>query len=161
MGVVFLYLYYITFYMACMAIFGDWEHDGRHCLAPCVRAKKVDRKYETKLTEEKGERTVEHVREESISSSIFRRYYGPFVTSRNTMAFVVVAYIVYVAVFSVGLAKVTEGLDPTNLVMDGNPFKMYHEYMVQTFYSKGSLCLRVDHDVQARRSTCSSTMRRT
>lgn len=32
MALLFDYIYQVTFYSAALAIFGDWEREGRHCL---------------------------------------------------------------------------------------------------------------------------------
>ncbi|XP_033627196.1 patched domain-containing protein 3-like [Asterias rubens] len=118
-AVIFDYVYQITFFGACMALFGRREAANRHCMS-CL---KVKPKEETESTAYKifcaGESQPPAGQDHALMI-FFKNYYGPFITRWWMIVLIIVLYLGYLGAAIYGCTQVQEGLSLRNLARDNS-----------------------------------------
>ncbi|XP_071790217.1 patched domain-containing protein 3-like [Asterias amurensis] len=123
-AVIFDYVYQITFFGACMALFGRREAANRHCMS-CL---KVKPKEETNSTAYKifcagGSQPPADQGGELNDHALmifFKKYYGPFITRWWMISLIIVSYLGYQGAAIYGCTQVQEGLNLRNLARDNS-----------------------------------------
>ncbi|XP_071791021.1 patched domain-containing protein 3-like [Asterias amurensis] len=123
-AVIFDYVYQITFFGACMALFGRREAANRHCMS-CL---KVKPKEETESTAYKifcagGSQPPADQDGEFNDHALmifFKKYYGPFTTRWWMTLLISVVYVGYLVAAIYGCTQVQEGLSLRNLARDNS-----------------------------------------
>uniref|UniRef100_A0A915HVW1 SSD domain-containing protein n=1 Tax=Romanomermis culicivorax TaxID=13658 RepID=A0A915HVW1_ROMCU len=148
------YLYQITFYSAAIAIYGDMEREGFHCLFykkvmnvaendsqpnKSVVNKQVDDSLplpDVANVEGKSHDQKECQHKDPLLNRFFRHYYGPFLMHPATKFGIVIVFFLYLAVSFYGCYIIQEGLQPQKLVLRSHYLHKYFQ-MMDDFWAEG------------------------
>ncbi|XP_055059919.2 patched domain-containing protein 3 [Misgurnus anguillicaudatus] len=129
-AVFFCYLFNITFFGACLALNGRREGENRHWLT-CMKVPEESQTGQSKAYTVccvgGAYNHTTGTEEEHPMMLFFRKYYGPFLTIIWTKAFVIVLYLIYIAISVYGCLRLKEGIDLKNLAVDESYIVQYYE----------------------------------
>lgn len=141
--VMFCYLYSVTFLGACMALNGQREEQNKHwftcavvsAVSPAVSAASsvcdfdmsVGKIPKKKRGFEKRSARPPKQDETGITSDMFEKYYGPFLTQNLTKVFVFFLYCAYLGGSIYGCWILEQGLDIRNLALDDSYIVKYYD----------------------------------
>ncbi|XP_033120937.1 patched domain-containing protein 3-like [Anneissia japonica] len=130
LSVLFMYIYQITFFGACMVYTGQRELKNHHCCSckkVLPREEAPTRLYRIFCAGGFSSRTRNfNVDLEHRVMKFFRAYYGPFLMKPYVKVFVLLAFIMYFLIGIYGCARVQEGLRLKYIAAeDSYPYKYY------------------------------------
>ena len=144
-GVVFDYLFQITFFAGCMALMGYREEKNLHVLT-CRRVLPKDEAPSTayRIFCAGGSNPDNRSSSQSTDTAtphaimnFFRNIYGPILTSRYVVLMVFLVYLGYLAVSIWGITQLVEGLTLSRVAPDGSDVEEYFDYTTEHFLTYG------------------------
>ncbi|KAM4728014.1 patched domain-containing protein 3 [Anableps anableps] len=139
-SVCFCYLYSITFLGACMALNGQRQAQKRHWFT-CARVPEDSPSRASKAFRVccvgGGYNQSTEKEETEPMAHFFQRFFSLCLTHKRTKVFVLVSYLVYLAVSIYGILMLKEGLDIKNLALDDSYLLRYYKHQEEHFSKYG------------------------
>ena len=144
-GVVFDYIFQITFFAGCMALMGYREEKNLHvltCRRVLPKAEAPSTAYrifcaggsnpDDRSSSQSTDATTTHA-----IMNFFKNIYGPILTSMYVVPFVFFIYVVYFAVSIWGMTRLVEGLTLSRVAPDGSDVGEYFDFTTEHFLTFG------------------------
>lgn len=128
-AMIFVYIYQITFFAACMAFMGDREANNLHCYTckkVLPREEAPNKFYEIFCAGGMSKNTPKAIPLEHQLTKFFRLIYGPFITKPVVKVIVIIGYLIYLGGAIYGCTQITEGLELKSVARDESPPWIYY-----------------------------------
>lgn len=139
-AMIFVYIYQITFFAACMAYVGEREASNLHCYTckkVLPREEAPNKFYEIFCAGGMSMNTPKAIPLEHQITKFFRLIYGPFIIKPAVKFIVIIGYLIYIGGAIYGCTQITEGLELKSVARDESPAWIYYSEEDQYFTEFG------------------------
>lgn len=139
-AMIFVYIYQITFFAACMAYMGDREANNLHCYTckkVLPREESPNKFYEIFCAGGMSKNTQKAVPLEHQITKFFRLIYGPFIIKPAVKIIVIIGYLIYIGGAIYGCTQITQGLELKSIARDESPAWIYYSIEDEYFTKYG------------------------
>uniref|UniRef100_A0AC35U9U6 SSD domain-containing protein n=1 Tax=Rhabditophanes sp. KR3021 TaxID=114890 RepID=A0AC35U9U6_9BILA len=138
-AILFIFIYSMTFFLACLSLQGKLEEEARHCLVPSIttesfRTKENDASsiFSILLTKGYSSKKVAPLNN-MWYQKFFQNYYSKFITTGIVQFCGLIIYLAYIYITITGIQQIKIGFDITNIVQDDSPVKTFFEQKKKLF----------------------------